>query len=64
MSTHKWHLSAKDVVLALLQFRVKLVEHPVVFSERLLKPYGLVLNQNLHENRACQNLRFLTILAT
>ena len=56
MSTHKWHLSAKDVVLALLQFRVKLVEHPVVFSERLLKPYGLVLNQNLHENRACQNL--------
>jgi hypothetical protein len=51
----KWHLLAKDVGPDFLQSRVTPVEDPVVFSERLRKLCGLVLNQNLHEKLACQN---------
>ena len=41
MSTHKWQLSIKDVVSALLQSRTMPVEDPVVFSERLRNPSTL-----------------------
>jgi len=34
MTTHKWHLSAKDVVLAFLQSRATPAEDRVVFSGR------------------------------